>query len=235
MRVFILGNGPSLNYTPLDLLKGEVCFGVNRINLLYDKTDWRPDCVVRGELVEGNRHREKLVAQDVKQSLEAGAAVYLQQGLAGVVRDHNIKGKIHYFYTCPHDAKRFDDVGVPEEWHLPSICTFATSVHMAMQIAVQYGADELYLVGCDLGYEDGKSNHFDEKYERDLFIRPARYLNGDAMKGYEIAKRSCPVPIYNATVGGSLELFPRVDLEKLLVKGAFDDRRNIGVPVLRMG
>lgn len=41
-RIFIMGNGPSLNRTPLDRLKGEFTFGVNRIYLLFDRIDWKP-------------------------------------------------------------------------------------------------------------------------------------------------------------------------------------------------
>ena len=41
-RWFVLGNGPSLANTPLDLLIGENTVGINRINLIYDKTAWRP-------------------------------------------------------------------------------------------------------------------------------------------------------------------------------------------------
>ncbi len=41
-RVFIMGNGPSLNKTPLELLKNEFVFGVNRVSLLFNRIDWRP-------------------------------------------------------------------------------------------------------------------------------------------------------------------------------------------------
>ncbi|MEL7474404.1 MAG: hypothetical protein AAGK04_13885, partial [Planctomycetota bacterium] len=41
-RIFILGNGPSLNRTPLHQLKDEYTFATNRIHLLYDRIDWRP-------------------------------------------------------------------------------------------------------------------------------------------------------------------------------------------------
>ena len=42
-RVFIIGNGPSLSKTDLNLIKNEVSFAMNRISLIYDKNiDWRP-------------------------------------------------------------------------------------------------------------------------------------------------------------------------------------------------
>ena len=36
-RVFIIGNGPSLNKTPLDKLDGEFTFAMNRFYLMYDQ------------------------------------------------------------------------------------------------------------------------------------------------------------------------------------------------------
>ena len=39
-RCFIIGNGPSLKLSDLEALKGEFCFGMNRIYELFPKTDW---------------------------------------------------------------------------------------------------------------------------------------------------------------------------------------------------
>ena len=42
-RVFLLGNGPSLAETDLNLLKKENTIAMNRISMIYDKyKDWRP-------------------------------------------------------------------------------------------------------------------------------------------------------------------------------------------------
>ncbi len=40
-RCFIIGNGPSLKETNLDLLKEEVTFGVNSVFLIFPETDFR--------------------------------------------------------------------------------------------------------------------------------------------------------------------------------------------------
>ena len=41
-RVFLVGNGPSLNDMDLDLLENEDTIAMNRIELIYEKTKWRP-------------------------------------------------------------------------------------------------------------------------------------------------------------------------------------------------
>ena len=42
-RAFLIGNGPSLNRTPLHLLKNEYTFCVNRFNLMFDRIGWLPE------------------------------------------------------------------------------------------------------------------------------------------------------------------------------------------------
>ena len=42
-RVFIIGNGPSLKDTNLNLLKNEISIAMNRVSLIYEKNkDWKP-------------------------------------------------------------------------------------------------------------------------------------------------------------------------------------------------
>ena len=42
-RVFIIGNGPSLADTNLNLIKDEISIAMNRVSLIYEKNlNWRP-------------------------------------------------------------------------------------------------------------------------------------------------------------------------------------------------
>jgi hypothetical protein len=52
MRHWIVGTGKSLLDTPLDLLKGEITWGMNRIHKYYDRTDWRPTYYAFVDLLE---------------------------------------------------------------------------------------------------------------------------------------------------------------------------------------
>ena len=49
--VLIVGNGPSLNETPLKDFSGVFSIGMNKIDLIFDKTSWRPDVIL-----STNRH-----------------------------------------------------------------------------------------------------------------------------------------------------------------------------------
>ena len=41
-RLFIVGNGPSLQQTPLSSIQNEYSMGMNKIHEIYTQTDWRP-------------------------------------------------------------------------------------------------------------------------------------------------------------------------------------------------
>ena len=41
-RIFVMGNGPSLNKMDLSLLEGDNVFALNRCSLLFDRIKWRP-------------------------------------------------------------------------------------------------------------------------------------------------------------------------------------------------
>jgi hypothetical protein len=121
--------------------------------------------------------------------------------------------KFHAISSCAHHLKHFDEQDSPHLWHFPLLCSFGSTVNVAIQIAVQHGFGPIYLVGCDLGFEKDKQNHFSEEYKAGT--RSARYNNMDILAAHMVAARSSPVKIYNATVGGELEAYERVRLESL--------------------
>lgn len=220
MRAFVLGNGPSLSKTNLDLLKGEVSFGVNRINLIYDKTDWRPTHYVRAEGFEYLDSPDPgLWLDDVLQHINMPDVrvfgnVYFSKWLERYGYDGS---SIEVPRFCTHYQRHFDSEYCPHMWHLPIVCTYGSVVTVAIQLAVSLGYSPIYLLGCDLGYKDNRPSHFTDEYEHDYsLLRPARYANLDTLQGHVISARSSPVPIYNCTVGGELEVYERKRLEDVL-------------------
>lgn len=200
MRAFIVGNGPSLNRIDLNLLKGEVSFACNNIHKIYRRTEWRPTHYVRAE---GNK-----VPSDWEESVrvhkELGCEIWANECFG---REFNT------IRTCTHNLKHFDNPEAPHLLHLPLLCGFGSSVNVAVQIAMLKGFSPLYLIGCDLGYADGRPSHFDPHYENGQ-EQPARYANMDTLAAHMIAARS-GYPIFNATAGGYLDAFQRVDYESL--------------------
>jgi hypothetical protein len=84
-----------------------------------------------------------------------------------------------------------------------------------MQLAVLEGATEIYIVGADLYVPDYRRNFFTPLYTDDQ--RPRDQLDNENMvQVHTVARRSSPAPIYNATIGGALEVHPRVNLFDVL-------------------
>jgi radical SAM protein with 4Fe4S-binding SPASM domain len=220
-RAFILGNGPSLTRCDLSLLKDEVTFGVNSIFYLFPQLDWRPTYyVVEDKLVAEDRAEEikrlsgmtKVFGTELKYCLgECRDAIW-----ANVIYDYRRYPGFPHF-SC--DASRCLWVG-------------GTVSYLCMQLAYHMGFGEVYLIGFDHNYEipadaavegtvitsaSNDPNHFHPDY----FGKGYRWH--DPMlermeRGYAAARHAFESDgrkICNATVGGRLETFPRVDYADL--------------------
>jgi hypothetical protein len=215
-RAFIVGNGPSLNNTNLDLLIGETSFGVNRISGIYPKTRWRPTHYVRAEEASiGSDPR--VYSSDIQLHKELGCEIWANEYFIGHLNEVRLSGLYRQIRGCSHYNIHFDNPDCPPLYHMPRLCTFGSSVHVAIQIALGIlNVDTVYLVGADLGYKEGQPNHFDANYTKGAGkLRDARYTELDIIAAHLVAARSYPGRIYNATAGGSLEVYPRVSLVSL--------------------
>lgn len=224
-RWFVLGNGPSLNDTPLDKLIGENCVGMNRIHLVYDKTDWRPTIYVK---TDHNPYLLNLWAKETMLQINLGIKCYLwEQFRDGFPKTHpNYESlpvgigdfpNVTWIPRCKHH-------GVPSyssgnrafKWHLPEICSAYSGIGPAMQVAVLNGATEIYLLGCDLGYGREKGlDHFSTEYSLDN-RKLGEFDINEVTEAHMLAKNSIDIPVYNATVGGDLEVWKRKDIWEVL-------------------
>lgn len=203
-RVFIIGNGPSLTPEVLDSLKGEKCFGVCEIAKIYDKTDWRPDFVAFFDRLE------KTAIPWLQKALDEGAVGFISDQWK-----NELTGNVHFLshYAGGIIKNTKDEIS-------DSIHAFGTVMHPAAQIAIWMGFDEIYFVGCDLGF-DKPVHHFypnavgwykGDKRQIDLRTRRV-ILAHELIKEWAEMKG---VKVYNATDGGELEVYPRVRLEDIL-------------------
>lgn len=217
-RAFIVGNGPSLNNTNLDLLINETSFGVNRIAGTYPKTKWRPTHYVRAEEASTG-YDPKIYSSDMQTHLDLGCEVWANEFFTRGT-DIRKSRQYHQIKGCAHYNMHFDNPDCPPLYHLPRLCTFGSSVNVAIQIALGImNIDTVYLIGCDLGYREGQVNHFDANYTSGVGeLRSARYNEMDILAAHIVAARSFPGRIINATVGGFLEVYPRVKFENLFTK-----------------
>lgn len=237
MRAFIIGNGVSLRETPLHLLNGETTFAMNRIHKIYPDTSWRPTYYLLTDIQnldpEEGLSGEDAWVHDALVHIESGERCFFWGLLAAVLENHRKPYDIQdqnvtYIKLCQeHIVMDADSEGKPEGWHLPMLCKFGTGLAVAMQIAVQMKFDPLHLVGCDIGYKARGSynepdpNHFCDDYgSRDSMTEEEADLrNRTLIYAHRMAKSDCDergITVYNSTIGGELEVYPRYDLMEVL-------------------
>ena len=217
MRAFVIGNGPSLRDTPLDRLVGEVTFAMNRINLLYDKTEWRPAYYLALDWTGPQ------MLEDTLENIGAAKHSFVRADRANDIElrrsELDWPPRVSYFWPCRrHAGMNFESNRRPSDWHLPCVCAYGSTLGAAIQLAVLMGYGPLYLLGCDLGFTpigDGPdTNHFHPAYMgHDDFSLGTRDATLRHM--HSLAEKSSPVKIYNASMGGILEEHERVDLEDI--------------------
>jgi len=219
-RVFVLGNGPSLLKTPLELLKDEHCWAVNQIHLIYPKTSWRPTRVTFAEMTAGSKDWWPKIWESYHQNVALGIQTFARDDAWWMTKELD---KLTLFNACTHHDWRPGKR--PDSWHFPQVCRYGGSVPMTINLAALHGYSEIYLLGCDLDFKPGNENHFDPRYADTHQVAEqtdgidwirAWQLSGSRAAAHELAAKVSPVPIYNATVGGSLEAYPRVKLEDIL-------------------
>jgi len=116
---------------------------------------------------------------------------------------------------CEHHHYPPGHKGAAREWHEP-FCTAYNSISVMAQWAVKLGFEEIDLVGCDLGFTNGGvDDHFMRYYDR-VDTNYVERNESHARAAHALIKKCCPVPVYNATIGGALDLYPRMDLTKVM-------------------
>lgn len=205
-RCFIVATGPSLTIEDLEKLKNEDCFSMNSIVLLFDKTDWRPTYY---------GIQDPFVYEKIKQNVDEASIKYKLFGHRlskyklpknSYVFPHNLLN--HKIPHRPYNSKFSNDI-YSEVYDGYSI------TYSLVQIAVYMGYKEIYLIGADTNYKKGKQHIVEHG------VVDANYSDaGNKMiEAYKVAKKFADenqIEIYNATRGGMLEVFPRIDLDELL-------------------
>lgn len=187
----IIGNGESLNETPLEeLAKRYDTFGCNRIHLL----PFSPKYYVRVEPPQWNGTSEDFFNECLFHIWKMENCIF--PDWREELGNHE---NVEWINTCHHYKYKHTDRKFPQHWHLPFICDVNVIIAM-MQIAVVKGYQRLILVGCDL-----EKKHFSS--QDNGLVETERLL-----KLHEIASRECPVQVLNATIGGVLEAYERINV-----------------------
>lgn len=205
-RCFIIATGPSLTLEDVRKLKNEITFGMNSICMLFDKLGWETtfygvqDPYVYEKMKNGIsslKDSTLLVGDIVYQSSKCNAIPFSVNYLN---HRHTYKKLMTKFSSNP-SLEVYDGY---------------TITYSLMQIAAYMGFKEIYLLGNDCSYSsDPKKQHFADFGHVDPTAVDARRR---ILFSYQVAKDYADrhnFTIYNATRGGQLEIFQRVDFDTL--------------------
>lgn len=208
--MLVVGNGPSLLKTPLDEFHGVGAIGVNKIDLLYPKTTWRPHlvCCVNGSVAQ--QHADKIVEKN-----EAAFFSWKSR----FMMDRATRQKANFFLEMPN---RPFSTNISEYVAVAPTVTFT-----ALQFAYWMGANPVILFGCDHSFKFNSApltyekmvgddpNHFDPNYFKgshwgtpDFVLMEQCYA--EARGAFEADGRK----IYDATVDGKLQVFEKISLDE---------------------
>ena len=212
---FIIGNGPSLNRMDLSLLKGRYLFGLNKVHLLLERgdLDLSYHVAVNPLVIEQSIREFELLR--CPSFISFGAARKLTRGV-----DHLHMLATNSYFPTPYSF-------YPDP--LRPISEGYTVTYVAMQLAFYMGFEKVFLVGVDHNFKVvGKPNeeqrlsgedpnHFDPRYFSDMNWHLPDLESSEL--SYHLARyfyNRSGREILDATVGGNLQIFPKISYEEAL-------------------
>lgn len=232
-RCFVLGNGPSLKGLDLTPLRDEWTIACNSFYKHPDAPTVGLDYLCIGDpsfmedkpnCVEWHRIIESLMPQ-TKLMLHPSAKTLIQRH--GLYGQHDV-----YFYRHGITVTHPELVGF--DFTQPLSVGHTCGTRLGIPLAVYLGFKEIYLLGFDANWlddidasyhfydahdqfpefdalaEDGRPHHL--RYE-DHLIFALRDFHSHGLIAE--ATRSRGVKVWNASTAGRLDMYPRVDFEKL--------------------
>lgn len=211
-RAFIIGNGPSLKQTDLGKLGNEVTFGLNRIYLMFPELGFTTTYYVSVNDLVIEQCTTDISALPMPKFLSWRSHRFFPAGSLPAT----------FLYTT------YDNPGFARDV-CHRVWESATVTYVALQLAFHMGFGQVILVGVDHNSNvPGKANttivsqgddpnHFHPGY----FGKGFRWQLPDfetseigyrlALKAYETEGRQ----VLDATIGGKLTVFPKVDFSSL--------------------
>lgn len=208
-KCFVIATGPSLRFDDLERLRQEkiVCFSVNGIFKGFGQTKWRPNYYMLGDPAGTIIWHDDLLSLDVKEKFIADIAWNYTKD-----EEQDNMNKWHIEW----DLETGSNPEFSADFARVSYLGHTIIYEGVLQLAVYMGFKEIYLLGADCcNYQDPKKKHFISNYDS----RESASLDiNNIILAYQAAKDYADahgIKIYNATRGGALEIFERVDFDSL--------------------
>lgn len=203
-RCFIVATGPSLREIDLSILSEhkEICFSFNRIFNIDEKL-WKPNYYLFTDRIGMKQYWEEIASYDVAEKF-LGDSYW---------KDADFKGNIHVVHNVTGHS--FDEYPRFSENIERKVYGYSTVTYAAIQLAVYMGFSTIYLLGVDCNYtRNSNKNYFFKDKKEDNF----NHHENRMIMAYKAARKyadSHGIKILNATRGGMLEEFERVNFDDI--------------------
>ena len=213
-RCFILGNGPSLNKMDLSPLYTEYTFGLNRIYLMFPQLGFPTTYLVSVNPLVTEQCSEEISRLLLPKFLSWTSRKWVQFG-PNMIFLRSCQSELDFSYDptrCIHEG--------------------ATVTYVAMQLAYYMGFQRVILIGVDHSFvtqgaphkevmsAGDDPNHFSPQYFGKGFRWQLPDLETSEL-AYRLARDAYQRDgreIVDATVGGKLDVFPKVAYDSLFAR-----------------
>jgi hypothetical protein len=238
-RVFLIGNGPSLNKTKLYYLKNEYTLCFNRFMMMTERLNWSPDFyMITDNLVLSDMVDEiEPVIKTVKSSF------FPDIHFRGTHFRKKIKDNNNLYWLRQIHGQGFST-------DLPDVYMGGSVIYEGFQVLRYLGFDEIYFIGVDMNFKihdtakeingkqtdivsekDDDPNHFDPRYfgKNRKYHQPKDHVIAFIMKNLkylsEVSERE-NMNIINAGIDSNVDYFPRKEFDDLFEYGE-DEKTNL--------
>ncbi len=218
--LLVVGNGPSLRETPLESFDGVPSIGMNKINLLFDRTTWRPNYILCTNNLVAKQNQTFFANTDIPVWLSWKTWVFLSW---------QARRSVEFFLSLPNSGFSRD--------FSRGLGSAGTVTYAALQLAYYVGADPVIILGVDHNCSIGRTsrsndivrmtgedvNHFHPHYfaKGQYWGIPNLELSEVGYRAAQDAFDADGRRILDATIGGKLKVFPKISLnEAMLLAGA---------------
>lgn len=216
---WVIGNGPSLSMGDLERLQGQISIASNRIHLAFSETKWRPTFVTCIDDLVVDKHKSEL--------LEKYDRIHVPSYMFRKFGKHE---KIVYWRCLGNASREISSEALFSNDATNGLYGGHTVTFENLQLAAHLGCNPIYILGCDHYYQAEKNvkadqpvpslaqNHFHPAYRQEgELVNPAPIE--EMNKAYGEARKwgdQNGVQILNATRGGHLDIFLRVDFDAVV-------------------
>jgi len=225
-RCFVIGNGKSLNEIDLSPLSKEITITMNQFYRNPITSQWQPNFLCKldsANIYQSKGYLEELYLSYTNLSPKDGYFFHLST--KSIMESFERPQENVFYIKTSVDIKTL--ISTSRDWDLTGTIPggWSTSV-LGMILGMYLGCKEIYLVGMDHDWL-ATTTFYSHNYTHTENEDPSYlYSYTDFMKytlklfkGYSIIKQYAEqrgIKILNATPGGFLDIFPRVDYKELM-------------------